>query len=118
MSKSSRFKQESTRDQSPGPGQYSTDIAGSSKQKMLESRIEKLRVLEAQVKTDTVCSKKNCPVAIDARTTQERYGNASAEGAKLDQAQNKETRARIERFRTVLKQQSLPQSQRSRKLKQ
>ena len=42
---------------------------------MLESRIDKLRSLENKIARDTVCSKKNCPVSIDPRTTQERFKN-------------------------------------------
>ena len=42
---------------------------------MLEERIEKLRKIESKIIADTVCSKKTCPVSIDARTTEERIGN-------------------------------------------
>ena len=45
---------------------------------MLEARIEKLRSVENQVKTESACSKKNCPVSLDPRTTSERIGNDSA----------------------------------------
>ena len=64
---------------------------------MLEARIEKLRYLESKVKTDTVCSKENCPVALDPRTTSERFGNSVEEDLNCDP--NKEMKERIERFR-------------------
>ena len=74
------------------------------KQQMIESRIEKLRDLEAQVKTDTVCTKKNCPVSLDQRTTQERYRNDPPSGVPIPERASKETRERIERFRSVTRQ--------------
>lgn len=73
-----------------------------AKQKMLQSRIEKLRALESKVnKEDAFCTKKTCPVAIDPRTTAERYRNESAEGFVADNTFNKDVRARIERFRKL-----------------
>ena len=70
-----------------------------SKKKMLESRIEKLRQLEGRVKSDSVCTKDNCTVAIDPRTTQERYLNETEMSNELA-GPNREVRERIERFRS------------------
>ena len=72
-----------------------------AKQKMLQQRIEKLRSLEAKVISDTVCSKKNCPVSLDPRTTSERYQNA--ELIRPEAIPGKELRDRIDRFRTTQK---------------
>ena len=66
---------------------------------MLESRIEKLRSLESKVKANTVCSKSNCPVSLDPRTTDERFGNESALQLEKEQGPGKEMHDRIERFR-------------------
>ena len=66
---------------------------------MLESRIEKLRKLESRVKKETVCSKMNCPVSLDPRTTSERYGNNDENEDYIANETNKDMRDRIERFR-------------------
>ena len=66
---------------------------------MLESRIDKLRSLESKIKTDTVCTKKNCPVALDPRTTSEKFLNE--EQTSFDQQLAREARERIERFKAT-----------------
>ena len=70
-----RSKQDEKASASAGKPVESSGSSFYSKQKMLESRIDKLRQLECKIARDTVCSKKNCPVSIDPRTTQERFKN-------------------------------------------
>ena len=101
-----RLKQEAPSTSATGEesGADSGDKSFFSKQKMLESRIEKLRSLESMVKGDTRCSKKSCPVSLDPRTTQERFGNDSSTlvgtNGKSVEEPLKDMRERIDRFRT------------------
>ena len=79
-----RLKQvEPGHDSTTGDSTAGGDKSFFSKKQMLEARIEKLRKLESQVKSDTYCTKDNCTVAIDPRTTSERYQNDSALSAEL-----------------------------------
>ena len=57
-------------------------------------------------------------MSIDPRTTEERYGNESQEAINIEKSMNTQMRARIERFRSMQKLQTVASNTKNRKIKE
>lgn len=107
MVQKQRQQQRETVDDKSNPTENPIDQDQVVRQKVLESRIEKLRKMESKVNRDMICSKKTCPTSIDPRTTQERSG-------KYQKPNKNEFQSQIARYRSQQRTQSALQDSKYR----